>query len=91
MAVRLVTYDLAVVGYTLVINLPENNATDPGGAQPVTAGCMEHLPEREIAAIYQGTAELTVDRQAFLHHRGRMVERKRLFVKLFTHLPEAWG
>ena len=91
MAVWLVTYDLAVVGYTLVINLPENNATAPGGAQPVTAGCMEHLSEREIAAIYQGSAELTVDRQAFLHHRGRMVERKRLLVERFTHLPEAWG
>ena len=48
----------------------------------IAAGGMEHLLEGEIATTDHCLAERRAERQAAVHHRGGMIEGKRLLPEL---------
>ncbi len=76
-AVRKVIHHLAVMYTSLVVYLPEDNASQLRCPHAITAGCTEHLFPREIAGMHDRLTELVVDRQALPPHESRRMRVKR--------------
>ena len=68
MTVGTIPHDFPVMDASLMVNLPEDDATALGGTQTITAGGVHHLLEGEKARSHQSITELAIDGQAVLPH-----------------------
>ena len=64
MTIRLIIHHLPVVNPLLLVDLPEDDAAQPRGPQPIAARRTHHLFPRQIPRRDHRLTELAPDRQA---------------------------